>query len=87
MSKRHAQEYWLKRQADRAVKRAMSEPSEKFADEVRKEIMITSLAWGEGLNGGVLRGQYDHAISELARLCVYAEMLNRELVRRGGQPL
>lgn len=78
---RHAQEHWLRLQAEESLKLAAEvEPDMfgircEFKDLRSMHIDSTDIA---------LKAMHHHALEEAARLLVRAELLHREIVRRGG---
>lgn len=75
---RHAQEYWLRRQAKAAVAVAMEQGAleERAARGVADAMRIVDQP---GLEGTWLRHQREMALLEAARALVPAEMLDREI--------
>ncbi len=85
MAERHAQRHWLKLQAEKAVVRALELPDKTVVDEV---IHITGQANIStfGIDPVVyLRHYFDVAIVDAAKALEKAELIHREIVRRGGK--
>ncbi len=78
---RHAQEYWLRLQAEEALKLAADvEPDMfglkcEFKDLRSMHIDSTDIA---------LKAMHHHALEEAARLLVRAEMIHRAIASNGG---
>ncbi|MBL8048097.1 MAG: hypothetical protein JNJ45_05395 [Chthonomonas sp.] len=80
---RHAEEHWLRIQAEAAVARAITTPDPTVEDEVRH---LTEMAERPcyGIDPTVtLRHYRDVAIMDAAKAIEKAELLHREIVRRG----
>lgn len=81
---RHAQEYWLRLQANEALSNAMERDQAVFPTE--NWIRAKAIEGNKPRLMAAMKKERSSLLVSAADQLVRAEILHREIVRRGGQP-